>query len=142
MNTTPDLPRLEISPEEWVWVHNLIQDVRAQAERDNLVKTCGEWEMALREFRKVEMKRMVLGSPTEKDILSHGACLHTLLATGKMLILEILKFADIELASHGVTLEQIAAQVEELEQTVRESNHPFSESELDRVREKLFSGPA
>jgi hypothetical protein len=142
MNTTPDLPRLEISHEEWAWVHDLIQDVQAQAERDSPVKTCGEWEMALREFRKIEMKRMVLGSPTEKDRLSHGACLHALLATGKVLILEILKFPDGELASHGVTLEQIAAQVEELEQTVRESNHPFSDAELDRVRGKLFSGPA
>ena len=139
INATPELFPQDISPEEWSWVQGLIQDVQRLEQRDTFAKNLFGWDLAVQQFRKVEMKRIILGSPTENDILHHKICLHALLTIGNAIVLDAKRFSDEELAALKVTRQQIAAYVSELEQSYREWHHGISEAELAKVRESIFS---
>ena len=140
MNATPDLfPQENISPEEWAWVRDLIHEVQQEEKRDSFVKSLFEWDLAVRQFRKVELKRIILASPTENDILHHALCLHALLAIGNALLLEGKKFSDEQLAIFKVSMSQMAAYVAELEQSFREWHNGISEVELTKARQVIFS---
>lgn len=139
MNVTPELfPQENITPEEWAWVRDLIQDVQQEEQRDSFVKSLIEWDLAVRQFRKVEMRRIILGSPMESDILHHALCLHALLAIGNALLLEGRKFSDEQLSVFKVSVSQVAAYVAELEQSFREWHHGVSETELAKTRQSIF----
>jgi hypothetical protein len=102
----------------------------------------GSWDLAVRQFRRVEMRRIITGSPTETDRLHHAICLHALLAFGKILILEARRFPDADLAAVGIAHDQIAAYVTELEQSLREWHHGISEAELNDARQRIFGAAA
>lgn len=143
MNQTPDLfPASSITPQEWAWVQELIQEVQRQELREAFAKGLWEWDLAVRQFRKVEMRRVITGPPTEADLLHHAVCLHALLALGKVLILEARKFSDAELTVFGVAHGHIAAYVAELEQSLREWHHGISEAELNAARLRIFGAAA
>lgn len=136
---TPDpFPADSITPQEWAWVQDLIQEVQREARCEVFGKRLWEWDLAVRLFRKVEYRRIILGNPTENDWLHHAACLHALLAQGHVLRLESQELSDADLNALGRTREQIAAGVAELEQSLREWRHGFSERELAEARRKLF----
>ena len=140
MNATPELfPQENITPEEWAWVQDLIQEVQREEKRESFVKSLFEWDLAVRQFRKVEMRRIILASPTENDILHHALCLHALLAIGNALLLEGRKFSDEDLVTFKVSMPQIVAYVAELEQSFREWHHRISEVELSKTRQAIFS---
>jgi len=143
MSATPELfPQENITPEEWAWVRDLIQEVQQEEQRDSFVKCLFEWDLAVRQFRKVEMRRIILASPTENDILHHALCLHALLAIGNALLLEGKKFSDEQLAIFKVSFNQITAYVAELEQSFREWHHGISETELAKSRQAIFGATA
>lgn len=140
---TPELfPQENITPEEWAWVRDLIQEVQQEEQRDSFVKSLFEWDLAVRQFRKVEMRRIILAPPTENDILYHGLCLHALLAIGNALLLEGRKFSGEQLAVFEVSMSQISAYVAELEQSYREWHHGIPEAELVKTRQVIFSATA
>jgi len=68
----------------------------------------------------------------------HAICLHALLAIGHALVLASKGFQAEELDELGVQREEIATYVAELEQSLREWHHGFSEAEINQAREKLF----
>ncbi len=141
MNRAPELfPIDSITPLEWAWVQDLIQEVQRQELGDAFARNLGEWDLAVRQFRKVEYRRIILGSPTEDDFLHHAACLHALLALGNILLMETRKFSDSDLTALGIARQTVAAYVAELEQSFREWHHGISETELNAVREKIFGG--
>ncbi len=143
MSKTPDLfPANSITPQEWAWVQELIQEVQRQELREAFAKGLWEWDLAVRQFRKVEMRRMTLNSPAEADLLHHAVCLHALLALGKVLILEARRFSDAELAAFGVSHEHIVAYVADLEHSLREWHHGISEGELNAARQRIFGAAA
>jgi len=88
------------------------------------------------------MRRIILASPTENDILHHALCLHALLAIGNALLLEGKKFSDEQLAIFKVSFNQITAYVAELEQSFREWHHGISETELAKSRQAIFGATA
>ena len=131
-----------ITREEWTWVEELIRDVAQEEERNTFVKNLFEWHLAVRQFRKIEQKRIILGAPTPVDMECHALCLHGLLTMGHGLVLQSQQFKDSALAQFNVRHEEIAAYVEELEQSLREWHHGFAEKDLESVRKSVFIGAA
>ena len=131
-----------ITREEWAWVEGLIHDVAREEKGDLLARRFFEWDLAVRQFRKMEQKRMIPGGPTPIDLEFHALCLHGLLTVGHGLHLDAKRSSPEELARFEIKPEEIAAYVEDLEQSFREWHHGFSEQDLDKVRQAVFSGKA
>ena len=131
-------PHEEITQQEWEWVHEMIGEVERQGRREDFARWLFQWNFAVREFRKVEQRRIVLGSPNEFDMRFHALCLHSLLVTGHALILQSHDFNAEELKQFGVAHDQIEACVAELEQSFREWHHGFTEAELTEARTAIF----
>jgi len=131
-----------ITREEWAWVEDLIKEVSREEERDLFAQKLFQWDLAVKQFRKLEQKRVVLGAPTKLDLQFHALCLHGLLTIGRALVIASRQFGVDEMARLRIKHDQIDAYVEELEQDFREWHHGFSEAELARVREAVFGAAA
>jgi glutamate synthase domain-containing protein 3 len=127
-----------ITQEEWAWVNDLIEEVRRETERDAFARQLFQWDLAVRQFRKLELKRMFQRPPTPTDLHYHGMCLHALLAIGHALVIESRKFQPTELKHFNLQHEQLEAYVEELEMSLREWHHGFTEERLAEVRNKVL----
>jgi len=133
---------IRTTAEHWEWVRGLIRDIEREEKRDEFLKLLFQWDLAVREFRKVELTAMVLGQPNEKDFHFHSICLHSLLALGHSLILMAEAFEPKEFAHCQVEHGHIAAYVEELEQSFREWHHGFTDHEIAETKAKIFGGPS
>ncbi|MBI3851319.1 MAG: hypothetical protein HY298_13745 [Verrucomicrobia bacterium] len=131
-----------ITREEWAWVEDLIKDVAREAESDLFAQKLFQWDLAVKQFRKIENKRIILGTPKPIDLQFHALCLHGLLAIGRALIIDSRRFKPDDLARFKIKHEEIEAYVEELEQSLREWHHGFTEDELIKVREAVFGAKA
>jgi hypothetical protein len=140
MKTVPQAD--QITPQEWRWVQELIAEVHRPERRVAFAQTIGQWDLAIRQFRKVEQRQFLEGAPTEEDLRYHGMCLQALLAIGNNLVLQAQRFNADELAALNVRRSEIAACVEELEQSVREWHHDFAAEEIKAAQERIFGGPA
>ena len=142
----PSFGELSISREEWSWVEDLInevnREVQQQFRRATFPRNLFQWDLAARQFRKIEQRRLLLQKPTELDLQRHAVCLHALLAIGHALVLASRGFQVEELDQLGVRREEIEAYVAELEESLREWHHGFSEEEINQAREKLFGAKA
>ncbi|SRR6266852_3407050 len=127
-----------ITAEEWAWVEGLIRDVSREEQTDMLARKVFQWDLAVRQFRKVEHERIVLGSPTSTDFEGHARCLEGLLMIGRALVLACGQYTPEELGRFGIKHEEPEACVEALEQSFREWHHSFSEEHLEEVRKALF----
>src|SRR3989442_1568111 len=115
--------------EEWTWVEDLIKDVADEHESDLFAQKLFQWDLAVKQFRKLEQKRIILGTPTGIDLQFHALCLHRLLTIGRALVIASKQFNADELVKFQVRHDQIEAYVEELEQSFREWHHGFTEDE-------------
>ena len=109
------VPREEITQQEWEWVHEMIGEIERQEKREDFARWLFQWDFAVKEFRKVEQRRIVLGTPNDYDRRLHCLCLHSLLAGGHALVLHSENFTPDELRQLGVAHEDIKAYVAELE---------------------------
>src|SRR6266699_2334394 len=73
--------------EEWAWVEGLIRDVSHEERTESLARRVFQWDMAVRQFRRVEHERIVLASPTPRDLEGHARCTEGLLMIGRALVL-------------------------------------------------------
>lgn len=128
--------------EQWAWVEGLIRDVSRPEEGNIFARRVFQWDLAVRQFQKVEHERIVVGTPTDVDFEAHARCLQGLLTIGNALVMASREFQPEELARFGIRREEIGAYVEALEQSFREWHHGLSEEYLDKVRQALFSGEA
>lgn len=131
-----------VSREEWKWVEDLIADVARDEQSGLFAQRLFQWDLAVKQFRKIEMKRIVAGVPSPIDLRFHALCLHALLAMGQALVVDSNRFKAEELANFQIKHGEIEAYVEELEQSLREWHHGFSDAELNRVRETVFGAQA
>jgi hypothetical protein len=127
-----------ITREEWAWVEDLIKDVAREEESDLFAQKLFQWDLAVKQFRKLENKRIILGTPKAIDLQFHALCLHGLLTIGRALIIDSKRFKPDDLVKFQIKHEEIEAYVEELEQSLREWHHGFTENELKQVREAVF----
>ncbi|MBI3881007.1 MAG: hypothetical protein HY301_13225 [Verrucomicrobia bacterium] len=131
-----------VTQAEWEWVKDLIEDVKKDSQRDAFAQRLFQWDLAVKQFRKVELKRVLQDRPSEMDLDRHAVCLHALLAIGFSLRAQSKTFTPENLTALGVDHQQIAAYVIELEQSLREWHHGFSETELKQAQEKIFGAAA
>src|SRR5439155_24959242 len=103
-----------------------------------VVSTIFPWDLAVRQFRKVEHERIVLGSPTPTDFGGHARCLEGLLMIGRALVLACRQYPPQELARFGIRHEEVEACVGALEQSFRERHHGFTVDRLEQVRKASF----
>jgi hypothetical protein len=131
-----------ISAEHWNWVRNLIREIERDQKRGEFLKQLFQWDLGVREFRKVELSRMILGDPNELDFRYHAICLHSLLAMGNWLVIQGESFDKKDLERAGVEHGHIEAYVAELEQSYREWHHGFEADELKAAQRAIFGGEA
>ena len=143
MATANDTPAQQsITGEEWAWVGGLIREVSREEQTDLLARKVFQWDLAVRQFRKLEHERIVLGTPTPADFEGHARCLEGLLMIGRALVLGCRQYAPEELGRFGIKHQEPEACVAALEQSFREWHHSFSEEQLERVRKALFGAKA
>jgi len=130
------------STEEWAWVEGLIRDVSREEQTDLVARKVFQWDLAVRQFRKVEHERIVLGTPVPADLEGHARCLEGLLMIGRALILACRQYTAEELRRFGIRHEEAEACVAALEQSFREWHHDFSQEHLEEVRNALFGAKA
>lgn len=131
-----------ITREEWAWVESLIKDVAREEESDLFAQKLFQWDLAVKQFRKLENKRIILGTPKPLDLQFHALCLHGLLTIGHALVIDSRRFKPDDLVKFQIKHEEIEAYVAELEQSFREWHHGFTENELAEVREAVLGGKA
>lgn len=128
----------QITENVWAAVRDLIDEVERDQSQEQLASSVAEWRLAVRQFRKVELKRLVLGEPTASDYSCHSICLHSLLAMGETLELWSRSFEPGSLALLRLSHDAIEAGVEDLKQSLREWQHGFTPQEVSSVREAVF----
>jgi hypothetical protein len=131
-------PREEIAQLEWKRVQEMIAEVGRQERREDFARWLFRWDFAVREFRKVEQRLIILGTPSEWDWHCHADCLHSLLGAGHAIILASKGFKAEELSQFGVTHSQIEAYVADLEQSFREWHHGFAEAEISELQQAIL----
>lgn len=124
---------------EWEWVQDLIRDVERQEERENFAKFLFQWDLAVREFRKMESRKVTLSeNPSARDLRQHAICLHMLLGLGHIIVLESENFGEEELNQWNIRHDHIKAYVDELEQSFREWHHGYTLEEINSAQKKIF----
>jgi hypothetical protein len=142
---SPDIaspPADAFTAHDWQTVRRLIREVDRPETRASFARTLFQWDLAVIVFRKIEHLQMAAETPDDTDTQLHAACLLRLLAIGQSLAARAQGFHTEELSRFGVSHDQIAAYVEELERSFRELHHGFSESDITQARLKLFGIPA
>ena len=120
----------------------MIRDLVREESRAEFLRNLFQWDMAIRQFWKVELKRIILGTPTKNDLDFHAMCLHTLLAIGRSLMLGSKDFEPAELARNHVAHDHIESYVEDLEQSFREWHHGLTLEEVGAAERKIFGAAA
>ena len=109
---------LSYNPEspDWVAVKILIDEVDEEitARRSYLLYRVTAWMLAVRIFRRVEERKLVLAEPAPGDIEYHRAFTSLLLGHGDFLLMELRRHEEIDTVHIGVRFEDVAAHVEDL----------------------------
>src|SRR2546428_13808928 len=103
-----------ITPSEWRWVQELIAEVQRQERGVAFAQTLGQWDLAVRQFRKAEQRHFLDQSPSAEDLDHHALCLRALLGLGRHLATHAQRLTDQELAGLGVRRGEIVAYLEDL----------------------------
>jgi hypothetical protein len=131
-----------ITREEWAWVQDLIGDVQRDGKREAFAKSLFQWDLAVQQFRKIELRRIILQPPSEADLRYHAWCLHALLAIGHALVIQARGFKPEDLDRFSVKHEEIEAYVTELEQSFREWHHGFTPGEVGHATREILGAKA
>ncbi len=116
----------------------MIRDLSREERREEFLKNLFQWDMAVRQFRKTELKRIIIGSPSQHDLDFHALCLHALLAIGRSLLVDSRNFDPAELEKNNIAHDHIESYVEELEQSFREWHHGLTADEVKAAEAKIF----
>jgi uncharacterized DUF497 family protein len=130
------------SMECWEFVKNLLNDLQAEEEREQLATLFGQWRLSLKAFRRAEAQRITLQDcPTEADMLFHRACVTELISVGTLIEIGANEHSQDELAKHGLRLETIHAYLQDLRNTLDEWHGQVPESRLETIRNRIFYAP-
>lgn len=141
MNANAATPA-EITAHEWAWVRALIQDVMREREREDFVTAYAEWNLAIRQFRKIEDERIIFSEPTPEDWQEYDACLDGLLQQGRKLVAQSRSLSDQELTAVNVRRENVEAGLWMIEREWRIRHEPVPEAELAEARRRVFGAEA
>jgi len=122
----------------WQFVKNLLQDLQAEEEREQLASLFGQWRLSIRFFRRVETSRMVLEKPTEVDLLCHRACVTQLISVGTLIEVKAMEHSETDLKNHGLRLETIRAMVMDLQNTYGEWHGQIGDKHIEDLQNRIF----
>jgi hypothetical protein len=128
--------------DDWQAVQTLIEEIGQDQNQDLFKRSLVEWQLAVRQFRKVELHQMVLREPDETDLRFHAICLRSLLAMGETLEVWSRSLDAEALADIQIGHDDIRALVEDLKLGLREWHHSYPPEELKRLQNIIFGGTA
>lgn len=120
------------------WVHGMIRDIVREETCEEFLKNLFQWDMAVRQFRKTELKRIIIGNPSQHDLNFHALCVHALLAIGRSLLVESRNFDQSELAKNNISHDHIESYIEELEQSFHEWHDGSTAEKVKAAEAKIF----
>jgi len=135
LNYNPEMP-------DWAAVKILIEEVEEEiaARRSHLLFRVNAWLLALRIFRRIEEKKLILSDPVPRDQEYHKAFTAMLLGQGELLLLELRRHQEIDSINIGVPFEDIAAQVEELRYDDRSRYGGMTSERRKEILREVFGG--
>lgn len=122
----------------WQFVQNLIQDLQAEEDREQLASLFGQWRLSIKSFRRVETSQMVIADPTEMDLLCHRACVTQLISLGTLIELHAMEHSESDLKSHGLRLETIRAMVLDLQNSYAEWHGQIGDKHIEDLQNRIF----
>jgi len=131
----------EISHVDWAFVTNLLHDLQAEEDREEIASLFGQWRLSIKAFRRVEERRMIRSSPEPLDLLCHKVCVTNLMSFGTMLQVAATDHGDDELAKHGLRRDVIEALVQDLHNTLDEWHGQVSEGRVAELESQIFNAP-
>jgi hypothetical protein len=126
---------------DWVAVKALLDEVDEGivARRSHVLFRVNAWLLAVRVFRRVEERRIVLGEPAPRDFEYHRAFASLLIGHGEILLLELKRHEEIEPEHIGVRFEDIAAHVQDLRYDQRSRYGGMTIERRDEILQEVFS---
>ena len=134
----PIAPETEPSAPEWAFVQELLHDLQAEEDREQLAYLYGQWRLSIRAFRRVEARRMTAMDPTETDLLFHKACVTDLMSFGTLLQIAAQDHSVAELASCGIRIDVIEAILRDLHNTFDEWHAQIPAARVDSLAATIF----
>src|SRR5437667_4640281 len=100
LNYNPETP-------DWVAVKILIDEIEKEIteRRSHLLFRVSTWIMALRIFRNVEERRLILSDPAPRDTEYHKAFTSLLFGQGQVLLIELKRHEEIDPHNIGIPFE-------------------------------------
>jgi hypothetical protein len=126
------------SAPEWAFVQELLHDLQAEEDREQLAYLYGQWRLSMRAFRRVESRRMSAMEPTETDLLFHKACVTDLMSFGTLLQIAARQHPAEELAASGISLEVIEALLQDLHNSFDEWHAQIPAARVDALTAAIF----
>lgn len=124
--------------EHWEFVQNLLHDLQADDDREQIASHFGQWLLSIKAFRRVESSRMTSTTPTDMDRLFHRACVTDLISLGTMIEISALDHEENRLALHGVRMDVIRAMLADLQNTLDEWHAQVPPERIADLQEKIF----
>ena len=131
----------DISPGEWEFVKNLLRDLQAEENREQIASLFGQWRLSIKAFRRVEEGRMIRQNPEPLDLLCHKVCVTNLMSFGTMLLVLAEEHTDQELAQHGLRKDIIDSLVRDLHNTLDEWHGQVPDGRIEELKQKIFDVP-
>jgi hypothetical protein len=141
MTATLQSQSSDLSHVDWAFVKNLLHDLQAEENREEIASLFGQWRLSIKAFRRVEERRMIRSSPEPLDILCHKVCVTNLMSFGAMLQVAATDHGDDELAKHGLRRDVIEALVQDLHNTLDEWHGQVSSSRIAELEKQIFNAP-
>src|SRR5437879_651694 len=105
---------------DWEFVKDLLQDLQAEEDREELASLFGQWRLSIKAFRRVEERRMMQNSPDQFDLKFHKARVCDLISFGSMLQIAFSEHTAADLAKHELHGELLDALLKDLQNTFDE----------------------
>src|SRR5713101_5387662 len=106
----------KVDERDWSAVKLLVEELEQElAERRNhLLFRITAWYIALKVFKRVEVEKVVLRPPSDRDFKYHRAIIAFLRGCGEILLVELSAHQEIDPERVGISFAALAAMVEEL----------------------------
>lgn len=126
--------------QDWSAVKLLVDELEQELaeRRSNLLFRISVWYMAVRVFRRVEERKLLLRAPSERDLAYHRAVLGFLRGCGELLLLELQRQTESDPRHIGVEFRDFEASVADLRYAERERYGDMKEERRAQILDDVF----
>src|SRR5438128_901789 len=126
------------SATEWAFVQDVLHDLNATEDREQLTLLYGQWRLAIKAFRRVEARRMTMTEPTGVDLLWHKALVTGLISFGTRLQIAARSRSAEELSQRGFPGDILQAILSDLQNTHDEWHAQIPEARIGSLTTVIF----